>query len=190
MSFCENCGRSISESEKFCPSCGKAITINLPRKTLQIKCKNCNGLMNIDDEREILSCPYCGSKELVAESDDVTIERIRNRTYKEVEFKKMEREDEREKKREEKDMIEAFSKSKLSKASLVFAIICGIMTLASFNSGRVLNGVITLLQTMLFIASLLIGKHIIKTEKYTLATIFAVLGFLLIIPFFLFIRYS
>ena len=34
-------------------------------------------------------CPYCGSKELILESDEVTIERIRNATYKDIEHEKM-----------------------------------------------------------------------------------------------------
>lgn len=183
--FCSNCGKYLSDEAKFCPVCGKLTNIKEVKKTLQFKCKNCNGVMNIDDEREILLCPYCGSREAVVESDNVKIARIRNRTYKEVEFKKMEREIEIEKKREEKNMAEAFSKSKLSTTALVFAILCGIIALGAFNSSHILRGIIALVQTMLFIASLLIGKHIIKVENHNLSTISAVIGFLLIIPFFL-----
>ena len=41
-----------------------------------LKCKSCNGTMEMDEERPILFCPYCGSKELVEESDDVIKARI------------------------------------------------------------------------------------------------------------------
>ena len=36
--------------------------------------------MDYDDERQIVACPYCGSRELVEESDDVKIERIKSKT--------------------------------------------------------------------------------------------------------------
>ena len=36
--------------------------------------------MDYDDERQIVACPYCGSKELIEESDDVKIERIKSKT--------------------------------------------------------------------------------------------------------------
>ncbi len=198
MAFCENCGSFVNESEKLCPDCITTVKPVSDSKTFQMRCKSCNGVMNVDDERKVLICPYCGSKELIAESNEVTIERIRSRTYKEIEFKKLEHEDEKEKRLEEKERNEAFSKSKLSTASLVFAIICGIMTLAGFNSGHLLSGFIALVQTMMFILSLLLGKQIIKLDSTRIANIkldnhnsaiiLAVIGFLLIIPFFLLMR--
>ncbi len=54
--------------------------------------------MDIDESREVVSCPYCGSKKVVLESDDVKIERIRNeakkeqsRAYRDVETSKAQR---------------------------------------------------------------------------------------------------
>ena len=52
--------------------------------TIQLKCKSCNGIMSIDEEREVLFCPYCGSKEIFAESDAIKRERIRAKAYKDV----------------------------------------------------------------------------------------------------------
>lgn len=36
--------------------------------------------MDYDDERQKVACSYCGSKELVGESDSVKIERIKSKT--------------------------------------------------------------------------------------------------------------
>ena len=47
--------------------------------TQVMKCKECEGILEVDADREILSCPYCGSKELIVETDRVKIERIRSR---------------------------------------------------------------------------------------------------------------
>lgn len=34
--------------------------------------------MDVGNDRQILMCPYCGSRELIVESDRVKVERIRN----------------------------------------------------------------------------------------------------------------
>ena len=54
--------------------------------TISLRCEACDGVLEVDEDREILSCPYCGSKELIAESDDVRKERIRSRAYTKVEL--------------------------------------------------------------------------------------------------------
>lgn len=42
-----------------------------------LKCKLCNGIMAVDKSKKIIACPYCGSKELIVESDAVKIEEIK-----------------------------------------------------------------------------------------------------------------
>lgn len=54
--------------------------------TVSLKCKECGGVLEVDADREVLSCPYCGSKELFLESDEVKIERIRLKAYTDVEL--------------------------------------------------------------------------------------------------------
>lgn len=44
--------------------------------------------MDIEEGRDVLFCPYCGSKELIPESDTVKIERIRTGAYRDVELGK------------------------------------------------------------------------------------------------------
>ena len=53
---------------------------------VSLKCKSCNGTMEVDPEREILSCPYCGSRDLLVESDAVRIEQIKSQTKKDIEL--------------------------------------------------------------------------------------------------------
>ena len=52
--------------------------------TMSLRCKACGGILDINDDREIAFCPYCGSKELIIESDDVKKERIKRKTEKEI----------------------------------------------------------------------------------------------------------
>ena len=55
---------------------------------ISLKCEACNGMMDVDEDREILTCPYCGSKNLIPISDAVKIEKIRQEA--ELEKKRLE----------------------------------------------------------------------------------------------------
>lgn len=52
---------------------------------ISLKCNECGGILDVDDQKKVLFCPYCGSKELLVESDAVKIEQIRSNTYQAVE---------------------------------------------------------------------------------------------------------
>lgn len=51
---------------------------------ISLKCKSCGAALNIDEDREIMCCPFCGSKEIFEESDDVKKTRIRSKAYRDV----------------------------------------------------------------------------------------------------------
>lgn len=74
--------------------------------TISLHCKNCGSVLEIDEDREIFCCPYCGSKELLNESDEVKKERIRFKAYKEVELGKIDHDLELKKIEYEKDQRE------------------------------------------------------------------------------------
>ena len=40
--------------------------------------------MEIDSDSPVITCPYCGNKELLQESDKVTRQRIRSKTVKNI----------------------------------------------------------------------------------------------------------
>lgn len=46
-------------------------------KTKKLICESCGGTMEVDADKSIISCPYCGSKELIEESDEVKIAKIK-----------------------------------------------------------------------------------------------------------------
>lgn len=45
-------------------------------KYITMKCQDCGATMDIDPEKQIIYCPYCGSKHLIEESDDVKKARL------------------------------------------------------------------------------------------------------------------
>lgn len=77
--FCSKCGNELSDGDAFCSKCGAKVSTN-SQSTIHLVCQHCGSVMDYDDERQIVACPYCGSKELIEESDDVKIERIKSKT--------------------------------------------------------------------------------------------------------------
>lgn len=86
--YCPVCGAELKNNVKFCTKCGANIAKDLIPHKMQLRCQSCDGLLDLDENEEILFCPFCGSKELLIVSDAVKIEKIRNRTIKEVELGK------------------------------------------------------------------------------------------------------
>jgi len=90
--FCSNCGEKLADGSRFCPNCGKPVGMDtgngsVPR-TVKLRCKDCGGTLEIDSERKIFMCPFCGSKELLLDSDNVQIQKIQSGAYKDVEIYK------------------------------------------------------------------------------------------------------
>lgn len=49
-------------------------------QAVQFRCKSCNNVLHISADSPVLSCPCCGSSELIIENDSITIERIKSQT--------------------------------------------------------------------------------------------------------------
>ena len=93
--FCVNCGEKIADVAKFCPKCGKPIarpnnatdsSNNSQPVSIKMSCKDCGGTLEIDSSRRILVCPFCQSKEIIIDSDNVQMQRIQSTAYKDVEM--------------------------------------------------------------------------------------------------------
>lgn len=94
--FCCKCGTKLADNVKFCYKCGAPTANNIPAdkthqkqfQTVALRCQDCGGIMEVDDDGEIMQCPYCGSKRIVEVSDTVRIEKIRSKHQ--LEEKKLE----------------------------------------------------------------------------------------------------
>ncbi len=181
--YCKNCGEKLDENAKFCPNCGENTKNESGVKTIKLRCKECSGIMEVDSEKQEVYCPYCGNKEMIADSDAVAVEKIRSKTYKDVEMAKMKQEKEKSESEDLKTEKQAYRKGKLSKVTIVFTFICLIAMFTSFSNGKILAGLVALVQTVVFAASWLMGMQIIEEKKKSIYIALAILGFLLIIPF-------
>lgn len=155
-------------------------------KTIQLKCKNCNAIMEVDEEKEEAVCPYCGAREKLIDSDTVAVEKIKSKTYKEMELAKMENENRKQADAAEKEEQKNYRKSKLSIVTLVFTFISLFMVFSAFESHHIVSGIIALIQTGVFAVSWLMGMRILQDKKRFLHVALAMLGILLLIPYLMF----
>lgn len=156
----------------------------MSQSVIHLQCESCGGELTIDAQRKILVCPFCGSKELIIDSDAVAVEKLRQQTA----FRQWEREDNAQKEKENA----AYRNSKAGIVSLVFAVVCGCWCVGCFAAARnfykVLNGTVFLLQTASFLLSYLERKEVIHLQKRfhlgsaKLPSLLMAAGFLLFIP--------
>ena len=83
---------------------------------ISLKCKECGGVVEVDASKNVLSCPYCGSKEMIPESDQVKIARIKA-------SERIEREHERQKSKRIRDNMIYYLIFGFIVAFIIFAII-------------------------------------------------------------------
>lgn len=168
-------------------------------KTVQLRCKDCGGIMNVEENKTVLSCPYCGSKEFISESDEVKIEKIKNDTYKEIELQKLKYEEQRERRLEDQEkqkerLLEDQREAKeFLHSALCWFIIFSLggamfFCLPSLISKRILSSIISIAQIILLVLSLLIGTRVIKGGRLHLHILPLIISYILIIPWILSLR--
>ncbi len=151
------------------------------------KCANCGATLDINQSKETTVCPYCrasfNTSELLGESDELKIEKMKTEAYKDIESKKLQHEIDKENKEEKQKELDNFKKSKLKKWLVPCSIISGICTLGCFSSGDTLAGFIALVQMAAYITALLMGYQVVKEKFKYMRILIAIVGFILIIPF-------
>ena len=200
---CSKCNAPLPGSASFCPECGqKTAPENTAVASVQHRCKSCNAVMSFDAASQIFTCPYCGSQEQPVEAEGISIARIQSRTYRDVELEKqknqrelellrMENDAAKERRREEREDTAAYKKGKLSKWTLVFAVISLLFIFLGFRQRHILAGLAAILQTGAFSVSWLMGMRLLPEKKQGLHTVLAVAGFVLIVPvLFLFFNFT
>lgn len=89
--YCIHCGTENPDNAKFCNHCGIPLDAT---KTIKLRCERCGATMESDKDNVSIYCPHCGSKELVVESEEVKISKIKlaqtkaDKELKEVELQR------------------------------------------------------------------------------------------------------
>lgn len=87
---CKECGGKLDIGMKYCPYCGTSSSeesMFAEDNTVSFKqliCDECNATFEFDAEKNILCCPYCGSKKIIVESDNVRISKYNIDAEKEI----------------------------------------------------------------------------------------------------------
>ena len=171
--ICPNCGKQISDTARFCDGCGHALRKSSSGvQRIQMRCRNCDGIMTAQEGNTVLICPYCGSKELITDSNDVALEKIRIRE-----------EERRTAKLEEEEAVRSFESSAFRRVLIIFAILSSIFALLGFTEHYTICGIIGLVQTALNLLAWLIGMHTIKARRRNLPRALFLAGIMLILPY-------
>lgn len=75
--YCKKCGNKLDDKAKFCSECGEKVEGQTDNKVIKMTCEDCSGIMEYDEDANVVACPFCGSKRIVLAGDEVQIERIR-----------------------------------------------------------------------------------------------------------------
>ena len=151
-------------------------------------CPNCGGHLNINTEDWTAVCQYCGAEFQPDFSDQEKIELTKVSAKSKLERDKFEYEISKDKKAEEERIQKEYKKSKRFKATIVFTILFGIVTLGGLGQHVVISGLIAAVQTALMILSVLFGLQIIKCKNQKISTFLFIIALVLIIPFMAFIN--
>lgn len=119
--YCSKCGTEMSKGDKFCRSCGEPVSVIADEgvKILKLKCQSCDATMEYKADENIMFCPYCGSKNLVVESDKVKVTKIKKDIV--VEKQNLEKEKRETKKMEHEQFME--KDKKLDKEIIIIFIV-------------------------------------------------------------------
>lgn len=147
--FCPNCGRIVLPGSRYCSYCGRLIqsSKNVGKseiKQVQLKCKSCGASVTVDNDKRLMTCPYCGSAELIIYSDDVEIQRLKSNAYRDVEFIKHKINDDISKRKYkieqdklqfeiEKEIKKEIKSKKDARAGLIFTIIVFLLPFFVFT---------------------------------------------------------
>jgi uncharacterized Zn finger protein (UPF0148 family) len=153
-------------------------------------CTHCGGIIELDEGKEYVSCPYCGTNfavaDLLEESDAVRIARIKSEAEKEIAETQEKIESEKIKYENERSIRKSavdFKKSAFSKILIVLIVFSFILSTV-LSTGYVRSGIIALVMAGMFIIRYLMGVQVIKVKNQNLRTIPAIIGFVLLVPYF------
>lgn len=66
---CTHCGNQIDNNAVFCTHCGTRTKKYENFKRISLRCKYCDGVLEVKEDSTVLECPYCGAKELIYFND-------------------------------------------------------------------------------------------------------------------------
>ena len=184
----------------ICPDCGGEFSAtDLLDGDSVVTCLNCGKKYNISeilhktlDERieEIKQNAYRDVETERIKSFE-NVEKEKTQAYREVEEGKRQIERERmqfeitcKEKEESNKYAEVFRKSKFKVVLIIFSVLAALCCAVAFNDGIVAAGVVSIIMLLAFLCAFLMGLHVISSKVRRMYLIPAIIGFILLIPYF------
>lgn len=190
---CPSCGTMVPFNHDFCHKCGSSMktqpkkqekaTEKPSEKVTGIRCKACNAPIHFEKGKLSAVCEYCGTQNIINESDTVTVERIKSETEKDIhrdyidlERENMRREDAKEQRNDEKEILSNYKDGVIVRLTTIFGIGSIAEICIAFSNSKVLPAIIAIAQLIIFSVSVLLGTKIIKTKRRWLYVPLCILG--------------
>lgn len=181
--ICQKCGAENKDGALFCENCGTSLSNHSETKLIKLHCKNCGGEMSIDPEVSQITCPYCGEKQVLIDSDTVKIEKEKYKTYKEMQKTQYQEEQAKQDRLDKRDELLEYKKSKQAKFTLAAAVISFIAGISNFASHSIFKGIGCLILFGLFLYAYLCGMQIVKERIKNTKTLGVLAACLLLVVF-------
>ncbi len=149
-------------------------------KMRKLTCDSCGATLDVAPGSMVAECPYCGTRQILEEDKDITIERIRSEERRAA---SRERKNEQKRKEEaERNLSESksYKKRVTSFFTIILIFLCAFAAFYEFDTGNQIKGLIALLQVGLLVVSWFMGTRYIKTKNFGTYRIPKVIALLLI----------
>lgn len=151
----------------------------------KIKCPSCGGELNIPEDSDEMKCSFCGSKVII--DDKATevgrIKKAEIKAKKELDEQELENKKKNDNYNDEREYKKEKNKGKLKGWSIALTIICLLFTFTIFKDGKILSGIIGVIQIAAFGYATLLCLDILPEKIKNFHKIVFILGCILIIPF-------
>lgn len=151
----------------------------------KIKCPSCGGELNIPEDSDEIKCSFCGSKVII--DDKATevgrIKKAEIKAKKELDDHELENKKKNDNYNDEREYKKKKNTGKLKGWSIALTIITLLFTFTAFRDGKIISGLIGVIQIAAFGYATLLCLDILPERIKNFHKIVFIVGCILIIPF-------
>ena len=152
----------------------------------KIKCPTCGGELDIPEDSDEMKCNFCGSKVII--DDKATevgrIKKAEIKAKKELDEHELENRKKNDSYNDEREYKKKKNTGKLKGWAIAMTILCLLFSINAFTDGRIISGLIGLIQVVAFGYATLLCLDVLPEKMKNLHKIVFIGGCLLFIPMF------
>ena len=152
----------------------------------KIKCPSCGGKLDIPEDSDEMICGFCGSKVII--DDKATevgrIKKAELRAKKELDEHELENKKKNDNYNDEREYKKKKNTGKLKGWAIALTIICLLFTFTAFRDGKILSGLICIVQVAAFGYTTLLCLDVLPEKITNLYKIVFIGGCILMVPYF------